>query len=525
MKYDLIIKGGNIIDGSGSEPYVADVAIKDGKIARIAENISAEGEIIDARGLTITPGFIDSHSHSDSTILSYPDQLEKIEQGITTSIGGQCGSSVAPLPCDFNEKDDVDIGTYGKKSIVYKSMGSFLDVAKNVPIGSNTASFVGHRALRLAAVGPGSEKPTEEQLEKMKELLREGMEHGAMGVSYGLIYSPSCYAKTEELIALARVAKECGGIVSAHIRNEGDSVEEAVAEFIEILEKSGARGVLSHHKSSGHKNWGKVKNTIPMMLAARARGVDIYCDVYPYVASSTSLSATFIPKAMRACNSAELVKKLADESFCAEIKAARVAKGAPTDLSYVLVTVAKNNERFQGMYLSEIADELGIDHLDAALKIIRESGNATSACYFTMCEEDVETVIAYENAMICTDSGVAAGKTVFHPRLRASFPRAIGKYVRERGVVTLPEMIRKMTSLPAYVYGLKTKGVIKEGYDADICIFNYERFIDRASFTEPTLKCQGLEYVLVGGNVVVRDAVHNGKRCGRVYLRKEAIAD
>ena len=255
------------------------------------------------------------------------------------------------------------------------------------------------------------------------------------------------------------------------------------------------------------------------MIKARERGVDIWCDVYPYVASNTSLTASFIPKEMRDCDADELVRRLSDESFCEAVKAARAASNLPTDLSYVLVTRAKNNERFHGMYINEIADALGIGHLDAALKLIRESRNVTSACYFTMCEEDVEAVISYENAMICTDSGVAAGKTVYHPRLRASFPRAIARYVRERGIVTLPEMIRKMTSMPAYVYGFESKGFIKEGYDADICIFDYEKFTDRATFTEPTLKCDGLNYVIIGGEVVAEDGVHNGKRCGKMLLR------
>ena len=514
--YDLIIKNGFIIDGSGSEGYTSDLAIKDGKIVKIEKKIEESAKsVIDATGLTVTPGFVDSHSHSDSQYLTFPDQKEKIEQGITLSVGGQCGTSPAPIEAS---KTVTNIGEFGTNHEIYKTMGTFLDTVRDLPLGANAATFVGHSALRKAVIGYGSEDPTPEQMEKMKEYLIDGIKHGAMGISFGLIYSPSCYSKTEELIELAKCAASLGGMVSAHIRSEADALIEAVAEFIEIVEKSGARGVISHHKSSGVKNWGKVKESLKLISEARDRGVDIYCDVYPYIASRTSITASFVPKELRDCDNETLYKRLSDPEVRAKIKKNFLDKGK-TDFSYVLVTDYPARPECQGMRLNEIAEKFSKHPVDAALDLIIESKNSTGACYFTMCEEDVETVIEYPFAMICTDSGVAGKKTVFHPRLRASFPRAIGKYTRERGVVTLPEMIRKMTSLPAYVYGFDTKGYIKEGYDADICIFDYERFIDRADYINCTAKCDGLNYVIVGGEVAVIDGVHTGKRCGRLHLR------
>jgi len=516
--FDILIKGGKILDGSGSDYFVSDIAIKDGKIVLIKENIVDEaGEIIDATGLFVTPGFVDSHSHADTAILEFPESRAKIEQGITTSIGGQCGSSAAPLGDNFTGPD-VSIGNVGKKSEVYKSFKSYSDAFEKVKIGANLKTFIGHSAIRKAVVGYGDDAPTKEQLEQMKELVRQSVRDGALGISYGLIYSPSCYSTTDELVELARAAVECGGMISAHIRNESDTLVEAVSEFLEIIEKSGARGVISHHKASKKQNWGKVKTTIKMIEDARARGLDVYCDVYPYIASNTSLTATFVPPAIRACDNEELVRRLSDEKICDEIKQWLTERGM-VDLSYVFIAYAKNNEHLHGLYVNEAAEKLGLSQHDTVLKLIRESNNSTAACYFTMCEEDVETVIAYKNAMICTDSGHMGKRTVFHPRLRASFPRAIAKYVRERGVVTLPEMIRKMTSLPAKVYDLKGKGYIREGYDADICIFDYEKIKDNATFTTPTLSADGLNFVILAGKIAVRDAKYTGAGSGKILLR------
>lgn len=255
--YDLIIKNGSVIDGTGKPAFVSDVAIKDGKIVRVGKNLTGAIQIIDATGLTVTPGFIDSHSHSDNALKEYPDVIEKIEQGITTAIAGQCGNSVAPT----NEE----------------GMDAFVEAHKDCLYGCNTALLVGHNNLRKVIIGPGDKEPSREEMEAMKTLLRNGLEHGAMGISFGLIYSPGCYAKTPELMELAKVVKEYDGIVAAHIRNEGKTVVEATAEFIEVIKQSGTRGVLSHHKSSGGKigpdgrkaNWGKVKETLKMIEEAK----------------------------------------------------------------------------------------------------------------------------------------------------------------------------------------------------------------------------------------------------------------
>ncbi len=516
--YDIVIKNGKIIDGSGGEPYVSDIALKDGKIVKIANDIEGGAAIINAEGLAVTPGFIDSHSHSDNAVFSFPDMKEKVEQGITTTVAGQCGSSPAPIPAFYDKNSDKMIGNYGREYDIFKTMESFLEYSSKVPQGCNMVIFVGHGALRKAVMGLDDNRaPTDEELEKMKELLRDGMRKGAFGMSLGLYYSPGCYANTEEVIELAKVLKEEGGVISAHIRNESDNVLDSTAEFISIVKASGVRGIHSHIKAAVKRNYGKVKTMLEMIDKANAEGADIYCDVYPYVASQTSLSASFVPEQLRA--GGKTVENLKDPSKREIARKYTIDTYGEDDLSWVLVVSAENRPDAIGKRINEIAKMRGTDVYNTVFDIIVDSNNTSKACYFKMDETDVETAIKYPRAMICTDSSVAKNKTVYHPRLRAAFPRIIGRYARDKKLVSMPEIIRKATSLPAYVYGLANKGLIKEGYDADICVFSEEKFIDRAEYTNPTLACEGLNYVIVSGEIVVENAVHNGKRCGKV-LRK-----
>jgi len=500
--YELIIKNGKIIDGTGSPSYLGDIAIKDGKISAVGKALKDAEKVIDATGLTVTPGFIDSHSHSDSALFTYPDLIEKIEQGITTSIAGQCGTSPAPVP----ESDNQNC----------IPMGAFLDFVKNEKFGSNTMCLVGHGTLRKAVMGSERRKPTAEELCKMKELLRDGMEHGALGISFGLIYAPGDSAETDELIEIAKVAGEYHGIVAAHIRSESKELVKAVEEFIKIVKESGARGVLSHHKACGNKeNWGKVSHTLRMIDKANEEGVEIYCDVYPYTATHTTLSATVVPEIG---SFDDLMRRLRDPEERAKLKVWG-KKRFGEDFSWVQIATCKAYPEYEGLRVTEIARMRGTDEFDAMYDMIADSENVCSACYFTICEEDVETVMSHPRAMICTDAGVAKDKKVFHPRTKGTFPRTLGRYVRERKVTTLHEMIRKMTSMPAAVYGLKNKGLIWEGMDADICIFDAGKIIDKSDFTDCNQRAEGLNYVILNGKVVVENAVYNGKRAGNIILK------
>ena len=520
IMYDLIIKNGKVIDGTGSPAYRADVAVQDGKIVRIGKDLGDAAQVIDAAGLVVTPGFIDSHSHSDSMILDFPEQAEKQEQGITTSIGGQCGSGPAPISRNANPATAREIPGFGKVTDVYRTMGTFLDTTSKVAFGSNLAAFVGHGALRRAVMGAETRVPTSEELEQMKALLRDGMEHGALGVSFGLVYAPGCYTETSELIELATVAAECNGLVSAHIRNEGDYLIRSLDEFLTVLRKSGARGVYSHHKAMGKENWGKVTHTIRMLEQANAEGIEVYCDAYPYTASDTYLSACFIPKEYRANGFDSLKTALTNPEIRAECTRRNIDTWGE-DLNWVMLSVCKGHPEYIGMLIPEIAALRGESPYDTVYNLILESGNTCEAFFFTTCEEDVQAVIAYPRTMICTDSEVAGNFKFYHPRLRGSFPRALARYVREFKTVTLTEMIRKMTSMPAAVYGLRSKGLVAEGFDADLCIFDPDKFADQADFKDQSKRAVGLNYVLIAGEVVVEDAVYNGKLCGKVLLRNQ----
>jgi len=508
--YDIIIRHASVIDGTGAPAYRADVAVKDGKIARIAPEINAPGRVIDAEGLTLAPGFVDSHSHSDGDLFTFPDQAEKIEQGITVTVGGQCGGSLAPSEkaVPFNNDENV-----------CRTMGTLLTATRDWPLGTNLATFVGHRSLRLAVMGPDNRDPEPHEMQQMIDLLTDALQHGAMGISFGLIYAPSCYAKTDELVEFAKVCAQHGALVAAHIRDERSQVVEATAEFIDILRRSGARGVLSHHKSANQENWGKVNITLKMVDDAIAEGVDIYLDAYPYTASHTSLSTTLVPKEYHARGTEGLVEVLSDPAQRQAIRQAD-QKRFGDDLSWILIVKCPAYPEYIGLRLNEIAQIRGTDMYDAAFDLIRDSWNVCGACFFTMCEEDVERVLSHPRVMIGTDAPVAGNATAYHPRLRGTFPRVLGRYVRERKVTTLEEMIRKMTSLPAAVYGFAGKGRIVEGFDADLCIFDAEKIIDRAEYAACHNRAEGLNYVLLNGEIVVENAVYNGKRCGKVLLRK-----
>ena len=495
--YDILIQNGHIIDGTGSPAMKAQVAIQDGKIVKIARKIDGEAKtVIDAAGKVITPGFIDSHSHSDNQFSSVPLQTEKIEQGITTSVAGQCGGSV----CGANAAE-------------------FLDNARGCQLGANMAMLIGHGTLRRAAMGNENREPTPEELEKMKDMMRSAMEHGALGMSIGLIYAPGCYAKTPELIEVAKVVGEYNGIVAIHMRSESGQLVESVQEFISIVKASGVRGVISHHKAAGlTPNWGKIHTTLRMIDQVNAEGYELYADVYPYVASHTTFSSTIIPNEWRSAGKEAMLQRCEDPEQVAELRKIYYAKYA--DMQWIMIARCPGGPEFEGKRIPEIAAMLGVDEFDAAMEVIRVSKDGAGACFFSVCEEDLEVVMAHPRVMICTDSGVKTPTTTtHHPRLRGSFPRALGRYARERKVTTLPEMIRKMTAMPAAVYGFKTKGLVWEGMDADICFFDPNTIIDRAEYANPHPRAEGLDYVIVGGKIAAENAVATGEMGGTMLYR------
>ena len=496
--YDLVIRSGLVYDGLGGEPFQADLAVKDGVIVSIGE-ISEQGKKeIDAKGLCVTPGFIDSHSHGDGSVRKKPLMECIVEQGITTAITGQCGSSIYPDPALGPEQCAKE----------------FFDSLKAGASGMNYALLVGHSALRKTVMGKSMEEPTREQMDQMKKLLADGMKEGAMGLSLGLGYVPSIYSKKEELIELARVAKEYGGILAAHIRNESDLVVEAVQEFIDVAVAAGVVGVISHFKACKVRNHGKVVQMIERVDKAVAQGHPIYMDVYPYIATSTSISAPFVTKELLSLPTEQIIEELKKP----EVRAAQQAWAEPrqgSDLEFAMVVGAKHTPQHIGKRISEIAKEEGKTPYDACYDLLIANKMVAKGVYFSINENDMMRVMQHPRCMIGTDGGNIANLTRYHPRNRGTFPRVLGRYVREKGVTSLQEMIRKMTSLPASVYGFAKKGKIAVGMDADLCIFDAEKICDGANFVENHLRNEGLNYVVIAGEITVENNVKNDVLSGK----------
>lgn len=499
--YDLIIKNATVIDGTGAEPFRSDVAVSGGKIAAIGSLQDTARETIDAAGSVLTPGFIDSHSHGDNSIFN-PHHPENPEQGITFSIGGQCGSSVAPSTRD---------------GALY-TMGDLAKDMKGVPISSHYAILAGHGTIRRLVVGTENRPVTEKELSQMCRLLEESMDAGGMGLSLGLTYTPGSYADREELIALAKVVGRKGGILASHIRNESDELIPSVEEFIAICREGGCRGVISHLKAADRKNHGKVKIVLSMMEQAQKEGVEIFADAYPYCASATSLSSRFIPRQFHPIGTTDPIALLSDPAIRSAIKTWATEKWG-TDLSWVLVTGCAGHPEYRGKTMNEVAEAMGMeDRYEAVFRLLQE-GHRVNCCFTMMTEADVATVLAHPLVMVGCDSTTGNGASTFHPRRRTSFPRILGKYVREEKITTLPEMIRKMTGLPALVYGLPGKGRIAPGYDADICIFDPDTIRETADYVDVHAPNIGIHYVLIDGKIVVKDGKYNGTLAAKLFLR------
>jgi len=513
---DLVIEGGRIIDGTGKTAYLGDIAVSAGKILEIGE-ISGGGERrIDARGLVVAPGFIDSHSHSDLMLIAEPEARQKIMQGITTEIVGQDGLGEAPI-----REEDVEnwrsylSGLNGDPDIdwSWRSFGEYLDAIEAARPATNVASLVGHGNVRLSAMGMDDRPPTDSELGEMKALLGDSLRQGACGLSTGMIYPPCVYATTDELTELCSVVSEADGVFVIHMRNEGDALLESIEEVASIGASSGVKLHISHFKAAGKRNWGRSVQGLEAIERAREAGLSVTVDQYPYTAGSTFLSAR-LPSWMHEGGVDAMLDRLRDPEVRGRAYAEMTADGSFLLWGETVVTSVKTeaNKHLEGRSLSEIAEMRGTDVVEALFALVLEENNAVGMVSFSMSEEDVRTIMGSPIQMFCTD-GIVLGKP--HPRAYGSFPRVLGRYVRD-GVLGLEEAIRKMTSLPAERFSLQGRGVLKPGGQADLTIFNPETVIDTGTYKDPIQFPEGIEYVIVNGRVTVDRGVHTGERAGMV---------
>ena len=521
---DLLFKNAKIVDGTNAPWYRADLAVKDGKIAKIGKINDEAKEVIDCEGLVLSPGFIDIHSHSDFTIYNIPLSESRILQGVTTELGGDCGLSPAPVNPERVDLLRRYVG-FLDMGLPYNwtRMSEYLDLIEQNGTSTNYAQMIGQGTIRIAAMGFENREPTEDEMAYMKQLVREAMEDGAYGMSTGLIYPPGCFSFVDEISEVAKPLAEFGGFYESHMRNESDNIIDSVLETMEVGKRAGIPVQIVHHKITGRKNW-KIKGhaTLAMVRKAREEGFDITMDQYPYVASATTLTS-FLPKWAMEGGMDVMLERLRDKETIAKIKEEVLATRAKSLARWSDIMIAsvfsEKNAWTMGLNVEEMAEKLGMDPFDAAIWLILEEKGDVNQVTFGMCEEDVEYVMAYPRTMIGTDGLWYPDTFGAHPRAFASFPRVLGHYVRERGVVSFEEAVRKMTSMPAALYGLTGKGMIRVGYDADLCLLDPDTIIDAANYKDWNARCPGLKHVFVAGEVVVTDSVHDGRLLGKKLLR------
>lgn len=532
---DIVIRHGKIVDGSGNPWFYGDVAVENGRIVQVGRVDGPARAVFDADGLVVAPGFIDSHSHADFVCAAVPAAESKIMQGVTTEVVGQCGLAQAPV----NPKTLADLQAYLAPFIPkgvepdwsWQSLDDYLRRIESQGNSTNLAFLVGHGTLRLAVMGFEDREPTAAELEKMKALLAESMAAGAWGLSTGLIYPPGCFAETEELVELARVAAAAGGVYASHIRNEGDRLVPAVEEAIRIGEAAKIPVCISHHKAAGRANWGKTKQTLALMEAARRRGVDVTFDVYPYTAGNTLLSA-LIPGWAQAGSVEQMLQHLKNAESRARIKK-DIAEGIPgwenlaksAGWDNILLGGCTVHKEFEGKTLAEVAALSGKDPADALLDLLLDERGEATISLFTIDEEEMQGLLAHPLAAVGSDGWASAvtgplaqGKP--HPRAFGTFPRVLRRYVRELGLLTLEEAVRKMTSATAQRYGLADRGLLRPGYAADIVAFDPEEIEDTATYENPFRYPKGIHYVLVNGKLSVGEGQLQGVH-GTVLRRKQ----
>jgi dihydroorotase/N-acyl-D-amino-acid deacylase len=528
-QYDLLIRNGTIVDGSGAPGFKADLAVKGDRIVRIGDLSGATAtRVIDAAGLVVAPGFIDLLGQSETYLLIDPRAMSKVMQGVTTEITGE-GESIAPI----NERQIKEQEGFLRRfnlSIDWRTLDEYFKRLEKQRSGVNVGTFVGATQVREYVIGYEDREPSKAELEQMKKLVARAMRDGALGLSSSLQYVPARFAKTSELIELAKVARQYGGIYATHQRSEANTIDASLDEVFEIARKAGIRVEIWHLKTAYKKNWGRMPHVLERIKQARASSIDVNADIYPYIAGSTSLSASLPPWALEG-GTEKMLSRLRDPATRQRLKKEiseesnsweniYLGSGGP-DGVLVSSVVNRELEPLQGKRISEIAILEKKDPLDALFDFILADEGQTGAIYFMMSEADMRAAMQSPFVTFCTDSGARAtdgplAGSKSHPRGWGTYPRILGKYVREEKLLSLETAIHKMTGGPAARVNLRERGLLREGMFADVTIFNPATVVDRATFESPNQYPVGIDYVLVNGQLSVDKGQRTPALAGRV---------
>jgi dihydroorotase/N-acyl-D-amino-acid deacylase len=514
--YDLVLRNGRIVDGAGSPWYRADVAIRGDTIVRIAPSIrEPAARVIDLGDLVAAPGFIDIHTHASRNLFEVPTADNYIRQGVTTVLEG------------------ADGGGSGIAGGLPAPIKPFLDRLERTPRSINVATFIGQGAVRDAVIGLANREPTADELERMREVVRQGMKDGAFGLSTGLFYVPGIFTPLEEVVELQKVVAPFRGVHTSHMRDEASRVVESVKETIAIGELGGVPTHVSHHKVIGKAYWGKSVETLKVIDAARARGIDVTMDQYPYTASSTTIQAALLPQWAMEGGIKAAQERLKDAATRARIEAATteilLTERGGGDPSNVVIVTCDWNSSLAGKHLGEITQAQGreptIENAAETVLWLVENGGCRGV-FHAMGEEDLERILAHRATMIASDGEVTVfGRTAPHPRSYGTFARVLGFYVREKGIITLEDAIRKMTSFPAARVGFSDRGVLRPGMKADIAVFDPARVRDKATYAQPHQYAEGFSHIIVNGQIVYENGAMTSARPGRVIYGPGKSAD
>jgi N-acyl-D-amino-acid deacylase len=539
--YDVLISGGTVYDGSGSAPFVGDVAIDGDRVVALGDLAGATAEsVVEASGLAVSPGFVNMLSWSTESLIVDGRSQGELRQGVTLEVFGE-GASRGPMNDGMKEEWLETFVAFvgseepaaellgGTLQVPWTTLGEYLEFLENKGVSTNVASFLGATTTRIHELGYEDRPPNEEELERMRQLVHTAMREGAMGIGSSLIYAPAFYAQTDELVEISSVAAEYGGMYISHMRSEGNQLLEAVEELIGISRDAGLPAEIYHLKAAGEANWGKLDQVIEMVEAARSEGLRITADMYNYTAGSTGLDAAMPPWVQEGGYDA-WAERLGDPGVRVRVAAEMVAQqddwenlmqGATSEGTLLVGFKNPDLRDYIGRTLAEVSEERGTSAQETAMDLVVEDGSRVQVVYFLMSEENVKKQIALPWMSFDSDASSMAPEPPFtdqgtHPRAYGNFARLLGKYVREEGVIPLEDAIHKLTSLPTTNLGITDRGLLAEGYYADVVVFDPTTIIDHATFEDPHQYSTGVVHVFVNGGQVLRDGEHTDETPGRV---------